>query len=148
MLHTCYALKQSKIHVVIENCPLPHLLFNFHYSCIAIRIGSQPIRIHLTENFVLITVRLRRWFQLESLIKINKIVGAIFIPDPRAQTLQSFFHRLVVNVLISSIYESDKTEADRGEGPGGPGSPLFLDQTEARRTEKKFLRPPLLYLRV
>ena len=27
--------------------------------------------------------------------------------------------------------------ADLGEGPGGPGLPLFLDQTEARRAEKK-----------
>ena len=28
--------------------------------------------------------------------------------------------------------------ADPGKGPGGPGSPLFLDQTEARRAEKNF----------
>ena len=34
--------------------------------------------------------------------------------------------------------------ADPGEGPGGSApSPLFLDQTEARRTEKFFLRAPL-----
>ena len=35
--------------------------------------------------------------------------------------------------------------ADPGEGPGGPGLPLVLDQTEARRAEKIFLedRPPL-----
>ena len=26
--------------------------------------------------------------------------------------------------------------ADLGEGPGGSGPPLFLDQTEARRAEK------------
>ena len=35
---------------------------------------------------------------------------------------------------------------DLGEGPGGP-PPLVLDQTEARRAEKKFflrLSPPLL----
>ena len=44
--------------------------------------------------------------------------------------------------------------ADPGEGPGGGGGggglPLFLDQTGARRTEKKFfLRPPPSpYLRV
>ena len=32
--------------------------------------------------------------------------------------------------------------ADIGEGPGGSGPPLFLDQTEARRAEKFiFLRP-------
>ena len=40
--------------------------------------------------------------------------------------------------------------ADPGEGPGRPGpAPLTLDQTEARRAEKKFFetgRPP--YLRV
>ena len=28
--------------------------------------------------------------------------------------------------------------ADLGEGPGWPGPPLFLDQTEALRAEKKF----------
>ena len=27
--------------------------------------------------------------------------------------------------------------ADPGEGPGGPGPPLFLDQTEARGAQKK-----------
>ena len=35
--------------------------------------------------------------------------------------------------------------ADSGEGPGGPGPPLFLDQNEARKAEKKFflrLPPP------
>ena len=42
---------------------------------------------------------------------------------------------------------------DPGDGPGGPGSPphLFLDQIDARRAEKKFLRFPSplpLYLRV
>ena len=39
--------------------------------------------------------------------------------------------------------------ADPGKGPGGGGyspSPLFLDQSEARRAEKKFLgdHPPYL----
>ena len=29
------------------------------------------------------------------------------------------------------------TVADPGEGPGGPGTPLFSDQTVARRAEKK-----------
>ena len=35
--------------------------------------------------------------------------------------------------------------ADPGEGPGGPTTPLLLDQTEARRAEKKILEtgPPL-----
>ena len=36
---------------------------------------------------------------------------------------------------------------DPGEGPGGPGPPLFFDQNEARRAVKKFLgdrhHPPL-----
>ena len=38
----------------------------------------------------------------------------------------------------------------QGRGPGGPGLPLFLDRTEARRAEKKFFsRPsPSPYLRV
>ena len=40
------------------------------------------------------------------------------------------------------------TVADPGEGPGGPGTPLFSDQTMARRAEKKhfgdrFPPPPL-----
>ena len=35
--------------------------------------------------------------------------------------------------------------ADPGEGPGGPGPPLFLHQTEARRAEKNFFETgPLL----
>ena len=36
--------------------------------------------------------------------------------------------------------------ADPGEGPEGPGPPVFLDQTDARRAEEKFflnrLPPP------
>ena len=38
----------------------------------------------------------------------------------------------------------------QGRGPGGPGLPLFLDQTETRRAEKNFFgeRPPPHYLRV
>ena len=34
--------------------------------------------------------------------------------------------------------------ADSGEGPEGPGPPVFLDQTDARRAEEKFFlnRPP------
>ena len=34
--------------------------------------------------------------------------------------------------------------ADPGEEPGGPGPPLFLDQTEARRAEKRLFEtgPP------
>ena len=38
----------------------------------------------------------------------------------------------------------------QGRGPGGPGLPLFLDQTETRRAEKKFFSrpPPSPYLRV
>ena len=34
--------------------------------------------------------------------------------------------------------------ADPKEGPGGPGSPIILDQTETRRAEKIFFgdRPP------
>ena len=38
------------------------------------------------------------------------------------------------------------TVADLGEGPGGPRGArplLFLDQTETRRAENNFLRPPL-----
>ena len=31
------------------------------------------------------------------------------------------------------------TVMDLGDGPGGPGTPLFLDQTEAQRAEKFFL---------
>ena len=39
---------------------------------------------------------------------------------------------------------------DPGEGPGGPGPPLVLDQTEARRAEKTVfgdLPPPPLISR-
>ena len=36
----------------------------------------------------------------------------------------------------------------QGRGPGSQALPLFLNQTEARRAEKNFLRPPSPYLRV
>ena len=36
--------------------------------------------------------------------------------------------------------------ADLGEGPGWPGPPLFLDQTEALRAEKKFFGDRPLHL--
>ena len=46
-----------------------------------------------------------------------------------------------------SLWGIDVTVADPGEGPGEP-APLFLDQTEARRPEKKNLLetapPPLI----
>ena len=47
--------------------------------------------------------------------------------------------------LSKSVQKQNKTiEADPGEGAGGPALPLVLDQTEARRAEKKFFwdRPP------
>ena len=34
--------------------------------------------------------------------------------------------------------------ADPWEGPGYPGPPLFLDQTEARRAENNVFEPPPL----
>ena len=43
------------------------------------------------------------------------------------------------------LFKNNFTVVDPGKGPGGYiPSPLFLDQTEARRAEKKFLgdRPP------
>ena len=44
-------------------------------------------------------------------------------------------HKLV-KILQSAV-------ADPGEGPGGPGPPLFLEKkTEAGRDEKMFWRPP------
>ena len=49
------------------------------------------------------------------------------------------------------ICRSGDSVADLGEGPGGPCPPLFLDQTETRRAEKKIVSetgPPPTYLRV
>ena len=55
----------------------------------------------------------------------------------------------VLAILSSAISLSD---AERGEGPGWPGPPLFFDQNEARRAEKIFWEtvppPPPPYLRV
>ena len=48
---------------------------------------------------------------------------------------------------MSPTEKSSFSVADPGEGPGGPTTPLLLDQTEARRAEKKILetgRPPYL----
>ena len=36
----------------------------------------------------------------------------------------------------------DLTVADPGEGPGGPGPPLFFHQNEARSAEKNFFSRP------
>ena len=48
------------------------------------------------------------------------------------------------------IEKENGTVAGPGQGSGGPGLPLFLDQNEAPRTEKKLFwgRPPTPYLRV
>ena len=47
---------------------------------------------------------------------------------------------------MSLTEKSSFSVADPGEGPGGPTTPLLLDQTEARRVEKKILEtgPPLI----
>ena len=62
--------------------------------------------------------------------------------------------QLQVSLLRNSIYWWSRGFSKRdyfdhiqrriqGKGPGGLGSPLFLDQTEVRRARKKyFLRPP------
>ena len=48
--------------------------------------------------------------------------------------------------LSNSVHKQNQTTvADPGEGAGGPALLLLLDhQTEARRAEKIFLRPPPL----
>ena len=55
-------------------------------------------------------------------------------------------------VMVHDALLRKKTVQSRiqGRGPGGPGLPLFLDQNEAPRTEKKLFwgRPPTPYLRV
>ena len=52
---------------------------------------------------------------------------------------------------IEAMYERPCAVANPGEGPGGTDPPtpaphLLLDQTEARKAEKKILRPPPLIL--
>ena len=44
------------------------------------------------------------------------------------------------NSVVGELIEAHATlpVADQGEGPGGGGPPLFLDQNEARRAEKNF----------
>ena len=58
---------------------------------------------------------------------------------------------VIICVMLSFCLHANFPEISggaRGE-TGGAGSPLFLDQTEARRAEKSFLRPPPPpYLRV
>ena len=51
---------------------------------------------------------------------------------------------VIICVMLSFCLHANFPEISggaRGEA-GGAGSPLFLDQTEARRAEKSFLRPP------
>ena len=50
----------------------------------------------------------------------------------------------------SSAFTWYTSVADPGEGPGGPWSPLFLNQKEARRAKKHFLEtvpppPPIIW---
>ena len=48
--------------------------------------------------------------------------------------------------FATPFFNYNTTVADPGEGAEGPVAPLFLDQTEARRAEKKFwgaTAPPL-----
>ena len=48
-----------------------------------------------------------------------------------------------VIVILGKKFFPLKTVEELGEGPGGPGHPLFFDQNEARITEKKiFWTPP------
>ena len=51
---------------------------------------------------------------------------------------------------MSNFTKLHLTVADPGEGSGGPGPPLFLNQTEAQGAEKIFFGdcPPPPYLRV
>ena len=52
--------------------------------------------------------------------------------------------------VLSLVYNNPQWRI-QGRDPGGPGHPLFLDQTEARRAEKDFFEtrtPPPPYLRV
>ena len=42
--------------------------------------------------------------------------------------------------VLSLVYNNPQWRI-QGRDPEGPGHPLFLDQTEARRAEKIFLRP-------
>ena len=41
-------------------------------------------------------------------------------------------------VILGKKFFPLKTVEELGEGPGGPGHPLFFDQNEARIAEKKF----------
>ena len=53
-----------------------------------------------------------------------------------------------VDLAVISVTELGSV-VDSGNGPGGAATPpLFLDQTEARRAEKSFFRPPPAYLRI
>ena len=46
-----------------------------------------------------------------------------------------------IDYLTSSQPPLSDVHADPVADPGGGGSPLFLDQTEARRAEKQNFRP-------
>ena len=42
-------------------------------------------------------------------------------------------------VILGKKFFPLKTVEELGEGPGGPGHPLFFDQNEARIAEKNFV---------
>ena len=59
-------------------------------------------------------------------------MGFHFARQKATQTYSSFIYIIYYTILYTA-------GADPGEGPGGPGHPLFLDQTEAQRAEKTFI---------
>ena len=54
------------------------------------------------------------------------------------------FYTLQEQIMLSSwlLQSGLGAVADPGEGPGGAWPPLFLDQNEAWKAGKNFLRPP------
>ena len=57
-----------------------------------------------------------------------------------------------INLRKQHAFRYPTSGGSRGAAGGGPPSPLFLDQTEARKAEKKYLgeiplHPPLTFLR-
>ena len=53
------------------------------------------------------------------------------------------YRRLTSLLYIREDSREGNSGGSRGEARGGRASPLFVDQTEARRAEKMFLRRPL-----
>ena len=71
--------------------------------------------------------------------------GLFFVLSPRGSAMSGIF---VLDLGWGSLVTNTSCGSRGGAQRGPTPTPLFLDQNEARRADKKILSPPPPYLRV